>query len=567
MCYDACSIIFLRHSILVNDFKRIERNMTAMHRNHDDLYNGDDGHDCSFSRLLVNLTDIVIAARNVPSLAKETADCLHDFFGLDYISLEKYEPGAFRLDAHSFTFDRDNHCLYDTFSKPLHATLLGNALRKHEKILFNRNSIVSNSGKYPFIATLARQGLQVLLYLPLISSGRLMGTLAIGIFKPYHFTADVTELFNRVSARLAIGLDILLAHEKSAAQSFAPPHESITSGQDSHDSNYPNSVIGHSVAIQSILQQIEIVAPSNATVLLQGETGTGKGLIAQTIHNLSRRKEREMVKMNCTAIPSELMESELFGHEKAAFTGALNRRIGYFEQADKSTLFMDEIGDMPIDLQPKLLSVLQEHQIRRVGGTHPLSIDVRIIAATNCDLVRKIEENTFRSDLFYRLNIFPITVPPLRERPEDIPLLAKFFIRKFAKEMNRHITAIPSETAALMTQLPWPGNIRELENVMERAVILTTSGSVLNLPPEALLEYTSQNTPVIVQPAVVHHDLPVPPLPETDKNAIVDALRETGGKIGGKNGAAAKLGLKRTTLLARIKRFGINIDAYREGQD
>lgn len=539
--------------------------MTAIHCNHDGLYNVEDSHENDFFHFLVKLTDSVIAAGTIPHLAEETASSLHAFFGLDYISLEIVEPSSFRLDAHSFTFDGNKGYSYVTRSKSLHATLLGSVLRKHEKILFNRDAIVNHSARCPHIADLARHGLQVLLYLPLISAGELVGTLAIGTFTPRHFTSEIMGLLNRVSARLAVGLDVLLAHEKADEQIPASPNESIINGQDIHHDTHKHSVIGHSTAIQSILQQIEIVASSNATILLQGETGTGKGLIAQTIHNLSDRKNRDMVKMNCTAIPSELMESELFGHEKGAFTGALNRRIGHFEQADKSTLFMDEIGDMPLDLQPKLLSVLQEHQIRRLGSAVTVPVNVRVIAATNCDLVAKIEDKTFRSDLFYRLNVFPITVPPLRERTEDIPLLSKYFIRKFAKEMNRHITGIPSDTLALMTRLPWPGNIRELENVMERAVILT-SGNTLNLTPEALLSYTTQNTPLSVQsPARV--DIPdSPPIPQTDENTIIRAREETEGKIGGKNGAAARLGLKRTTLLARIRRFGINADDFRKKQ-
>ncbi len=539
--------------------------MTAIHCNHDGLYNVKDCHDNDFFHFLVKLTDSVIAAGNVLCLAEETANNLHAFFGLDYISLEIVEPSSFRLDAHSFTFDGNNSCSYETRSKSLHATLLGSALRKHEKILFNRDAIVSHSTKYPYIADLARKGLQVLLYLPLISARKLVGTLAIGTFRLHHFTSEIMGIFNRVSARLAIGLDVLLAHEKADERIPVSPNESIINGQDIHDDIHKHSVIGHSVAIQSILQQIEIVASSNATILLQGETGTGKGLIAQTIHNLSSRKNRDMVKMNCTAIPSELMESELFGHEKGAFTGALNRRIGHFEQADKSTLFMDEIGDMPLDLQPKLLSVLQERQIRRLGGSVSIPVDVRYIAATNCDLVEKIEDKTFRSDLFYRLNVFPITVPPLRERTEDIPLLSRYFIRKYAKEMNRNITGIPSDTLSLMTRLPWPGNIRELENVMERAVILT-GGDTLNLTPETLLSYTTQNSPLSVQ-SPVKVDIPDSPIPQTDENTIICALEETEGKIGGKTGAAARLGLKRTTLLARIRRFGINVDNFRKKQD
>lgn len=537
--------------------------MTAIHCNRDGLYSVEDGHDHDFFHFLVDLTDAVIAATDIPCLAGKTADYLHEFFGLDYISLETYEPASFRLNVHAIRFEQGKRRLYDSFSKPLHATLLGAALRKQEKVLFNRNAILSKAEKYPYVARLAREGLQVLLYLPLVSAGNLLGTLGIGSFRPCHFTPETMALLNRISARLAVALDVMLSHREKTAPASVSPNESLITGHYIEENTHPHHLIGHSVAIQSILQQIEIVASSHATVLLQGETGTGKGLIAQTIHNLSDRKARDMVKMNCTAIPSELMESELFGHEKGAFTGALNKRIGHFEQADKSTLFLDEIGDMPLDLQPKLLSVLQEHQIRRLGSPHTISVDVRCIAATNCDLVAKIEDKTFRSDLFYRLNVFPITVPPLRERAEDIPLLARFFIRKFAREMNRHITGIPSETLALMTRLPWPGNIRELENVMERAVILTGQGSILNLSPESLLSYTTQNSPLTVhsssQPAV-----PVPAIPVTDKDTLVEVLRETGGQIGGKTGAAAKLGLKRTTLLARLKRFGIDADDFRE---
>ena len=538
--------------------------MTATLCNHGDFHRVKDHRDHDFFRFLVDLTDAVIAARDTACLAEKTADCLHEFFGLDYIGLKTYEPASSLLNAYSFTFEKGNRCPYNIFSKPLHATLAGMALRRHEKVLFNRDTLSSHAGKYPYIAKLAEKGLQVLLYLPLVSAGNLLGILALGSFSPFHFTADTMELLNRVSARLAVALDVMLTHRETSISLSALPEKNTIKDTEIRETGLSHNVIGHSSTIQSILQQIRIVASSNATVLLQGETGTGKGLIAQTIHDLSDRKGREMVKMNCTAIPTELMESELFGHEKGAFTGALNRRIGHFEQADKSTLFLDEIGDMPLDLQPKLLSVLQEHQIRRLGSTQSISVDVRCIAATNCDLVAKIADKTFRSDLFYRLNVFPITVPPLRERAEDIPLLAQFFIRKYAREMNRHITGIPSETLALMTRLPWPGNIRELENVMERAVILTGQGkNLLNLSPEALLSYTTQNSPLIIQSAA-RSCTPASAIPQTDRDTIVEALRETGGRIGGKTGAAERLGLKRTTLLARIKRFGIDVDDFRE---
>lgn len=531
----------------------------------------DDPHDHDYFHFLADLTDAVMAARDIPHLASETAEYLHAFFGLDYISIEIYDPEAFRLDTHSITYDRQNHRSYSNISKSLHTSTLGKALQNHETILFNRQAMVENTGKYPFIDALLQQGLQVLLHIPLIANGILLGSLAIGSFRHSRFSPDIMELLSRVALRLSSALDVIQTRRDHDfhGHGIALTDESVITGNG--QSNALHDVIGDSPAIHDILKQIEIVASSNATVLLQGETGTGKGLVAQTIHNISDRRDHEMIKMNCTAIPSELMESELFGHEKGAFTGAMNRRIGHFELADKSTLFLDEIGDMPIDLQPKLLSVLQEHQIRRLGSTGVIPVDVRCIAATNCNLARKVEDKTFRSDLFYRLNVFPITIPPLRERAGDIPLLAKFFVRKYATQMKRHITTIPRETLAMMTRLPWPGNIRELENVMERAVILTGDSPVLNLTPETLLNFTTESMPsaicVTEPPATATPSVPAShaaPIPPTDREAIVTALRATGGQIGGKSGAAAMLGLKRTTLLARIKKLGIDADAFRE---
>ncbi len=518
-------------------------------------------HARDYFHFLVNLTDAIIATKDIPHLAEKTADYLHDFLGLDYISLETYDSSAFILHAYTVTFGPNDERSLSSSSKSLHDTLLWTALKNHEKILFDRQTIVARSDKFPVLSSLLEQGIQFLLHLPLVSMGELLGTLALGSSKYTVLSQSAMELLNRVGTRLAMALDVILSHKNSSTHVPVLPDR-----HDPHDNNALHNVIGNSAAIQSISRQIEIVASCNATVLLQGETGTGKGLVAQTIHDLSERNMHEMVKMNCTAIPSELMESELFGHEKGAFTGALNRRIGHFEQADKSTLFLDEIGDMPLDLQPKLLSVLQEHQIRRLGSTVTIPVDVRFIAATNCNLAQKIEDRTFRSDLFYRLNVFPITIPPLRERAEDIPLLARFFVRKYARQMNRHITTIPEPTLDMMSRLPWPGNIRELENVMERAVILTGNSTVLNLTPESLSGFTTRTFPVTVQtPEPIH--IPAPVIPQTDRNAIIRALRETGGQIGGKSGAAARLGLKRTTLLARIKRLGIAVDDFRKKEE
>ncbi len=541
--------------------------MTAFPSRRNGLYSMDDPHDHDYFHFLADLTDAVMVVRDIPHLASETADYLHAFFGLDYISLEIYDPEAIRLNTHSVTYDRQNHRSYSNVSKSLHASTLGKALQNHETILFNRQVMVENTGKYPFIDALLQQGLQVLLHIPLVANGILLGSLAIGSFRHSRFSPDIMELLARVALRLSGALDVIQSRNAGDLSGHGNPmtDENVLSGN-GHPSAL-HDVIGDSPAIHAILKQIEIVASSNATVLLQGETGTGKGLIAQTIHNMSERRDREMIKMNCTAIPSELMESELFGHEKGAFTGAMNRRIGHFELADKSTLFLDEIGDMPLDLQPKLLSVLQEHQIRRLGSTGVIHVDVRCIAATNCNLAHKVEDKTFRSDLFYRLNVFPITIPPLRERAGDIPLLAKFFVRKYAGQMKRHITTIPRETLAMMTRLPWPGNIRELENVMERAVILTGDSPVLNLTPETLLNFTTSSMPSAICVTEPPPAPAAPAVPPTDRDAIIAALRATGGQIGGKSGAAAMLGLKRTTLLARLKKLGIDADAFRDKPD
>ena len=291
-----------------------------------------------------------------------------------------------------------------------------------------------------------------------------------------------------------------------------------------------------------------MVAQSDSTVLILGETGTGKELIARAIHNLSGRNSRRMVKMNCAAMPAGLLESDLFGHERGAFTGASAQRIGRFELADKSSLFLDEVGDMPVELQPKLLRVLQEQEFERLGSNKLIHTDVRLIAATNRDLKQMVADREFRSDLYYRLNVFPIHLPPLRERPEDIPLLVKAFTFKIARRLGRNIDSIPAETLRLLSRMEWPGNVRELENVIERAVLLTR-GSVLQL---SLPEMSIETEPLAAEV--------LPEEGEDEYQLIVRVLKESNGVVAGPKGAAQRLGLKRTTLLSRMKRLGINKD-------
>jgi formate hydrogenlyase transcriptional activator len=303
-------------------------------------------------------------------------------------------------------------------------------------------------------------------------------------------------------------------------------------------------MIGASEALERVMTHVKTVAPTDATVLLEGETGTGKELISQAIHTLSQRRARKFVKFNCAAIPPGLLESELFGHERGAFTGAITRKLGRFELADKGTLFLDEVGDIPLELQAKLLRVLQEQEFERLGSTQTQRVDVRFVAATNRNLAQMVSDREFRDDLFFRLNVFPIVIPPLRERWEDIPLLVEFFVQEFSRRMNKQIDTIPPSTIARLVEHSWPGNIRELQHFIERAVILTT-GSTLNAPLDDL------KSPVGIESAPAT-------LKQAESGHILKVLRETRWVVGGPRGAAVRLGLKRTTLMGKMRRLGLS---------
>ena len=320
--------------------------------------------------------------------------------------------------------------------------------------------------------------------------------------------------------------------------------ERLRSGdQDDRDRQF-DQIVGSSPALESVLAEVERVAPTDSTVLVLGETGTGKELMARAIHNLSGRRGRPFVKLNCAAIPFDLLESELFGHEKGAFTGAVAQKLGRFEMADTGTLFLDEIGDLPLALQPKLLRVLQEQEFERLGSNKTIHVDVRLIAATHRDLSQMIRNNQFREDLFYRLNVFPIEIPPLRERREDIPLLVHYFVSRLSRLMQKRIKSIPKPAMDALTSSPWPGNVRELENFIERAVILT-QGDELNVPMAELKKSAAWNA------------VPVSTFQEAERQAIIEALRAASGRISGRGAAAERLGLKRTTLQNKMRRLNI----------
>ena len=357
------------------------------------------------------------------------------------------------------------------------------------------------------------------------------------------FTDDEVNLLVHVSRQLALAMENSITYRELAAMKDQIATETLCLEEET-DQNV-NGMVGESPAFQEVLRNIRVVAPTGATVLVQGETGTGKELIAQALHELSDRSKQPFVKVNCAAIPATLLESELFGHEKGSFTGAFAQKIGKFEMAHKGTLFLDEIGEMPLELQPKLLRAIQEQELERIGGNRTIHVDIRIIAATNRNLKQMVEEGKFRSDLYYRLHVFPLNVPPLRERREDIPVLTRYFVQKHAQRMGRNIETIPTSTLEALTRYDWPGNVRELQNVLERAVILT-HGSSLHVEMSEL----KGNAETLYSR---HSEASQ----SSERDRIIKALADANGQVGGPNGAAARLGLKRTTLQNRMRKYMI----------
>jgi formate hydrogenlyase transcriptional activator len=384
-----------------------------------------------------------------------------------------------------------------------------------------------------------------------LAHGRAIGVLSVGSLKEDALSPEDIDLLVQVAQQIALAADNAMAYREIEKLKNKLTEEKLYLEDEIRTEGNFEEIIGESPALRQILSQIERVAPTDSTILIRGETGTGKELIARAIHNLSSRRSRTLVKVNCAAIPMGLLESELFGHEKGAFTGAIAQRIGRFELAHQGTLFLDEVGDIPLELQPKLLRVLQEQQFERLGSTRTQQVDVRLVAATNCDLEKMVADKQYRSDLYYRLNVFPVTIPPLRERPEDIPLLVRFFAQRFARRMKKPIESIPAKTSEALTRYHWPGNVRELENVIERAVILSR---------DTELEVPFTELKIAPEPAVTVKREPVPnssALQDVEREHILQVLEETKWLVAGPSGAAAKLGMKRTTLQAKMRKLGI----------
>jgi formate hydrogenlyase transcriptional activator len=451
---------------------------------------------------------------------------------------------------------KSNHCFKGNIGKSL---ALRGALEK-AAIVAPPDSSVLLHGK-------PKSGCDI----PLTSLSRVLELLAIGPTTKRPYDAVQIEFLIQVANQIAIAIDNAPTSNKIPEQRNQFAQETLDLNDKFRSEVGFERIIGSSPTLRHVLHLVETVAPSDSTVLLLGETGTGKELIARAIHEHSRRKERTFVKLNCAAIPTGLLESELFGHEKGAFTGAITQKVGRMELADQGTLFLDEVGDIPTEIQPKLLRVLQEREFERLGSTHTRKVNVRLVAATNRDLERMVADREFRNDLYYRLNVFPIRIPPLRDRKEDIPPLVAYFVQKCAKQMQKRIDAIPAVTMKSLTAWDWPGNIRELENFIERAVILTRGRSLeaplaelrkakMDEPLRASAPNTDDSIARIVKETIASLKCMDPKSERAvrQRDEIVRALAECKGRVAGADGAALHLGMVRTTLISRMKRLGIN---------
>ena len=496
--------------------------------------------------ILLEVNNAVVSVLDLHELLSAVSRSLRRLVAHEYASLSLYDAETRTLQLHALDFPVSKGLLQEGLVVPVEGSPTGRAIETRQPVLITAADIEK------FDSDIARrilgEGLKCAYCLPLISHSRPLGTLVVASLTEESFPERDAELLQHVATQIAIAVENSLAFRKLLDRANKLSEEKLYLQDEIRTEYNFEEIIGESPALRDILRQLETVAPTDSTILILGETGTGKELIARAIHHLSARRERTLVKVNCAAIPTGLLESELFGHEKGAFTGAIGQRLGRFELAHRGTLFLDEVGDIPLELQPKLLRVLQEQEFERLGSARTIRVDVRLVAATNTDLAQKVANNQFRIDLYYRLNVFPIVIPPLRDRREDIPLLVRYFAQKYARRMKRPIDTVPSRSMIALTDYHWPGNVRELENFIERAVILSR-GRELQLP---LGELKARSRPATAIAADG-----VGTLEYAEREHIVRALSETNWTIGGPAGAAIKLGMKRTTLQSKMKKLGI----------
>ena len=491
-------------------------------------------------KLVLDLTNQVVSNLNFQELLQAISTSVRQVMHYDAAAIMLPEPDGKYLRVHALDFPDSRGIFKADVLVPIEGSTPGESFSTGRPWVLNRLDPELNPEMY---AKATAEGINSLCDMPLISRGRTLGVLAVARREENAFDRDETGFLSQVAQQIAIGVDNALAYGEIADLKDKLAQEKLYLEEEIRGEMDFEGIVGQSSALRHVLNLVETVAPSDSTVLLLGETGTGKELIARAIHERSRRKERTFVKLNCAAIPTGLLESELFGHERGAFTGAIAQKVGRLELADQGSLFLDEVGDIPVEIQPKLLRALQEREFERLGSNRTKKVDVRLVAATNRDLQQMMENREFRSDLYYRLNVFPIRIPPLRERPEDIPLLVRYFTQKYGRLMNREIESIPAAAMRKLSSWHWPGNIRELENFIERSVILT-HGTSLQAPISEL----SKNGRTVL--AMDKREV-------NQRDEIVRILKVTNGRVAGPDGAAARMDVKRTTLISRMKKLGI----------
>jgi formate hydrogenlyase transcriptional activator len=500
--------------------------------------------------LLLDLTNRVVSTLNLRELLRVIAADLRRVMQCDGVGMQLPDAEHGRLRIYALDFPGSTDVIHEGYEPPDAESTEAQVFRTGEPMLVGARELAEN----PVARDL---GIQSVCSLPLTSRNRVLGVLCVGSYRENAFSQDDFTFLTQFARQVAIAVDNAVAYGQISELKDQLAQENLYLEDEIRSELNFAEVVGKSEALRRVLTLVETVAPTDSTVLIYGETGTGKELIARAVHNLSSRRSNAFVKLNCAAIPTGLLESEMFGHERGAFTGAIAQRVGRFELAHHGTVFLDEIGEIPLELQPKLLRVLQEREFERLGSTRTLRTDARLIAATNRDLEAMVNEQKFRPDLFYRLNVFPVRVPALRERPDDIPLLVRHFVQHFSRRMNKSIDTIPSDTMTTLVRYHWPGNIRELQNVIERAVILST-GPVLKVPTDEL--HPRADALPVSNPG--NGNLQAV-LDEAERQGILATLEKANWKVAGPNGAAALLGMHRSTLQSRMQKLGIRVSRSR----
>ena len=493
-------------------------------------------------RALLEISEAFIACRDYETLFRTLWDSLHSLIRFDYLALLRYDAQKHSVRVEALVGDGAVDLPLRTDSPVAGGPM--EILLQTQRPLYVSDLGAETRFRPDLFATLQRYGIRSGFWVPLARAEAWFGAISFASQSLDAYGPEDREFMEHVARHITVAVENALAFEKISELRKRIEDEKVYLEEEIRSEYRFDEIVGNSVALRRVLQQIETAAPTDSTVLIHGETGTGKELVARAIHQLSPRKNGTFVKLNCSAIPAGLIESELLGHEKGAFTGAVGQRIGRFELAHRGTLFLDEIGELPLELQPKLLRVLQDGQFERLGGSRTVESQFRLVAATNGDLRASVVEQRFRRDLYYRINVFPITMPPLRERPEDIPILVRYFVQEFSTRMRKPIETIPAESMEALVQYSWPGNVRELRNVLERSIIVT-SGTRLRIPKDALNESAQ-----LTEQAVL-------PMADAERRHILDALNATNWVVGGPKGAAVLLGLKRSTLQSRMQKLSI----------